>query len=194
MASLRWVIAHRAVTPWFLVRYWRFARLRLRHPEVIVLGLVFLDRRVVVEARPGYGRLILGPWVHIGADTALRCHEGTLRIGDRTIIGRGVSINCYLDVEIGSAGMVADHVYIADFDHRFDDLTRPVKDQGLAMGRVRLGHDVWLGTKVSVMRGTTIGDSAVVGANSVVSRDIPARCVAVGSPARVIRRRDIGAG
>jgi acetyltransferase-like isoleucine patch superfamily enzyme len=186
---LRWVVAHRAVTPWFLIRYWRLARLRITHPNVIVLGLVFLDRGVTLQAQAGYGRLILGRFTHIGAGTALRCHEGTLRIGEKCIIGRNVSINCYLDVEIGATAMIADHVYIADFDHRFDDLDTPIKDQGIVKGRVAIGRDVWVGTKSTVVRGVRIGDGAVIGANSVVSRDVPALGVAVGSPARVVRTR-----
>ena len=188
-ASLRWVIAHRAFTPWFLIRYWRFLRFRVANPNVIVQGLVFLDRGVTIQARPGYGRLILGSWIHIGAGSAIRCHEGTMRIGDKCIIGRDVSINCYLDVDIGAASMIADWVYIADFDHRFDDLQVPIKDQGIVKDRIRIGRDVWIGTKSTVVRGVRIGDGAVVGANSVVTRDLPARGIAVGSPARVVRTR-----
>jgi len=183
------VIAHRAFTPWFLIRYWRFLRFRVANPNVIVQGLVFLDRGVTIQARPGYGRLILGSWIHIGAGSAIRCHEGTMRIGDKCIIGRDVSINCYLDVDIGAASMIADWVYIADFDHRFDDLQVPIKDQGIVKDRIRIGRDVWIGTKSTVVRGVRIGDGAVVGANSVVTRDLPARGIAVGSPARVVRTR-----
>jgi acetyltransferase-like isoleucine patch superfamily enzyme len=105
------------------------------------------------------------------------------------VLGRNVSVNCYLDVEIGDSVLIADDVYISDFDHRFDDLTVPIKDQGIVKSRVRIGRDVWLGTKVTVARGVIIGDGAVIGANAVVTHDIPARAVAVGVPARVIKRR-----
>jgi acetyltransferase-like isoleucine patch superfamily enzyme len=189
LSSLRWVLRHRAWTPWYLARYWRFAMLRVRHPEVVTRGLVFLDRRVTITARRGAGRIVLGRWVHIGARTALRCHEGTLTVGDKSVVGRHVSVNCYLDVEIGDSVLVADDVYISDFDHRFDDLTIPIKDQGIVKSRVRIGRDVWLGTKVTVARGVTIGEGTVVGANAVVARDLPARVVAVGVPARVVKRR-----
>ena len=157
LRSLRWVLRNRAYTPWYLIRYWRLALLRLHHPDVIVRGLVFLDRGARVSVRPGYGRLILGRWVHIGAHTAVRCHEGTMTLGDKSILGRGISINCYLDVEIGDCALIADHVYISDFDHRFDDLTMPIKDQGITKSRVRIDRDVWLGTKATVCRGVVIG-------------------------------------
>jgi acetyltransferase-like isoleucine patch superfamily enzyme len=80
-------------------------------------------------------------------------------------------------------------VYVSDFDHRTDDITRPIKDQGIVKSRVRVGDDVWLGAKVTVTRGVRIGRGAVVGANAVVTRDVPDYGVAVGVPARVIRTR-----
>jgi acetyltransferase-like isoleucine patch superfamily enzyme len=188
-SSVRWVIRHRAWRPWHLVRYWRFAILRLRHPEVVTTGIVFLDRGVEITAARGLGRVVLGRWVHVGAGTALRCHEGTLTVGDKTVLGQDVSVNCYFDVEIGDSVLIADDVYISDFDHRFDDLTVAIKEQGIVKSRVRIGRDVWIGTKATITRGVTIGDGAVIGANAVVSRDVPARVVAVGAPARVVKRR-----
>jgi acetyltransferase-like isoleucine patch superfamily enzyme len=160
------------------------------NPSVLTRGMVFLDRGVEIRARTGYGRVVLGRWVHLGRDTALRCHEGTLSVGDKTVLGRNVSINCFLDVEIGAGVMVADHVYVSDFDHRYDDLTKPIKDQGIVKSRVRIEPDAWLGTKVTVCRGVIVGAGSVVGANAVVSRDVPAGSVAAGVPARVLRRRD----
>jgi acetyltransferase-like isoleucine patch superfamily enzyme len=189
LRSLRWVLRNRAYTPWYLIRYWRFARLKLRNPHVITRGFVFLDRGASVYARRGYGRLILGKWVHLGVNTALRCHEGTLSLGDKSNLARDISINCYLDVEIGDSALIADNVYISDFDHRFDDLTTAIKDQGITKSRVRIERDVWLGTKVTVCRGVLIGEGTVVGANAVVTKDLPAFSVAVGVPARVIKDR-----
>jgi acetyltransferase-like isoleucine patch superfamily enzyme len=189
--SVRWAVEHRAYTPWYLVRYWRFFLMRLRNPQVVTRGFVFLDRGAEIYVRKGYGRLVLGKWVHLGAGTAVRCHEGTLSLGDKSNLGRGISINCYLDVEIGDSALFADDVYISDFDHRFDDLTRTIKDQGIAKSRVRIERDVWLGTKVTVCRGVVIGEGTVVGANAVVTRDLPAFSVAVGVPARVIKDRKL---
>jgi acetyltransferase-like isoleucine patch superfamily enzyme len=188
-AALRRLLRHRVYTPWHLVRYWRFLRLRLANPHVITLGMVYLDAGVEIYARRDYGRLILGRSVHIGRGTAIRCHEGTLRIGDHTVFGRRDTVNCYLDVEIGEAALFADNVYISDFDHRHERVDRPIKDQGIAKERVRVGDDVWLGVGTVVTRGVVIGAGTVVGANSVVTRDVPAYSVAVGAPARVVRRR-----
>lgn len=189
LASLRWVIRHRAVTPWYLVRYWRFLRMRLANPGIVTRGMVFMDRGVEITVKRGYGRVVLGRWVHLGVGTALRCHEGTLAVGDKVVLGRDVSVNCYLDVEIGAATLFADDIYVSDFDHNFADLDVPIRDQGIAKSRVRIEPDCWLGTKVTVCRGVVVGHGSVIGANSVVTRDLPPYSVAVGAPARVVKSR-----
>lgn len=189
LASLRWVVRHRAWTPWYLVRYWRLLRFRLANPHIVLRGMVFLGRRTEIHCRPGYGRLEIGRWVHIGDGNAIRCHEGSLRIGDKAVFGRENTVNCYLDIEIGAATLVADWVYICDFDHVISDVHRPIKDQGIVKTPVRIGPDCWLGAKVSVLRGTKIGRGCVLGAHAVVRGDVPDYSIAVGAPARVVRNR-----
>jgi acetyltransferase-like isoleucine patch superfamily enzyme len=188
-SSLRWVMRNRAYTPWYLIRYWRFFRFRLRNPHIITEGFVFLGKNVELYARKGYGRMVIGRWVHFGNGNAIRCHEGNLRIGDKCVFGKDNTVNCYLDIEFGATTIVADWVYVCDFDHRFDDITRPIKDQGIVKTPVRVGPDVWVGTKVTILRGTTIGHGTVLAAHAVVNCDIPAYAVAVGAPARVVADR-----
>lgn len=187
--SLRWVIAHRAYTPGYLLRYARLAAYRLRNPHVVLEGMVFLGRGTTLYARPGFGRLVVGPWVHVGDLTRLRAHEGTLRVGDRAVFGRDASVNCYLDVEIGAATMVADWVYVCDFDHANDPLagTTPIKDQGLVKSPVRIGPGSWLGVRSSVLRGTTIGQGCVLAAHAVARGRYADRTVIAGVPGRVVR-------
>lgn len=187
--SLRWVLRHRAYTPWYLVRYWRLLRFRLTNPHVVLRGMVFLGRNVELHCRPGYGRMEIGRWVHIGDGNSIRCHEGSLRIGDKVVFGKTNTVNTYLDIEIGSATLVADWVYICDFDHVIADVHMPIKDQGIVKSPVRIGSGCWIGTKVSVLRGTRIGRGCVLGAHAVVRGDIPDFAIAVGSPARVVRNR-----
>jgi acetyltransferase-like isoleucine patch superfamily enzyme len=182
-------VRNRAWTPWYLVRYWRLLRLRLLHPDVVTEGMVFLGRRVEIVARPGYGRIVLGRWVHVGDDTRLRAHEGTLRVGDKVVFGRDDTVNCYIDVEIGARTLFADWVYITDFDHRFDDLDSPIKDQGIVKSPVRIGPDCWVGVRVSILRGTVVGHGCVLAAHAVVRDEIPDLAVAGGVPARVLKSR-----
>jgi acetyltransferase-like isoleucine patch superfamily enzyme len=189
LASLRWVLRHRAYTPFYLIRYWRFFTWKARNPHIITEGFVFLGKNVELYARKGYGRLILGRWVHIGNGNALRAHEGTLRIGDKCVFGKDNTVNTYLDIEFGSATIVADWVYVCDFDHVFTNIHLPIKDQGITKSPVRIGPDCWLGTKVTVLRGTTIGRGCVVAAHCLVNTDVPDFSVAVGVPVRVVRNR-----
>lgn len=188
-ASLRWIWRHRAWTPWYLVRYWRFFLFRVRNPHIVTEGFIFLGKNVELYARKGYGRLVIGRWVHFGNGNAIRCHEGNLRIGDKCVFGKDNTVNCYLDIEFGEAALAADWVYICDFDHVFSDIHVPIKDQGIVKSPVRIGPDVWIGQKASVLRGVTIGQGSVIASHALVKDDIPAYSVAVGVPARVVRNR-----
>jgi acetyltransferase-like isoleucine patch superfamily enzyme len=148
-----------------------------------------MGKNVELYARKGYGRLILGKWVHIGNGNALRAHEGTLRIGDKCVFGKDNTVNTYLDIEFGAATIVADWVYVCDFDHVFTNISMPIKDQGITKSPVRIGPDCWLGTKVTVLRGTTVGRGSVVAAHCLINDDVPPYSVAVGVPVRVVRNR-----
>lgn len=190
-ANLGWVWRHRAWTPWHLRCYARMAWLRWRQPGVRMEGLVFLGRRVEIYARPGLGRVVLGRWVHVGDGTRIRCHEGTVRIGDKVVFGQYDVVNAYLDVEIGAATILADWVYVTDFDHAFDDRSVPIKDQGIVKSPVRIGPDVWVGTKASVLRGADVGQGCVLAAHTVVRGEVPPYQVVAGVPGRVVRRRGV---
>jgi acetyltransferase-like isoleucine patch superfamily enzyme len=163
--------------------------LRLRSPHIITEGFVFLGKRVEVHARRGYGRLIIGRWVHLGDENRLRCHEGTMRVGDKCVFGRDNTVNGYLDIEFGEGTIVADWVYICDFDHVTDDIHTPIKDQGIIKSPVRIGPDVWIGAKVTVLRGTNIGRGSVLAAHAVVRGNVPDFAVMGGIPAVVIKDR-----
>ncbi|GAB3298198.1 acyltransferase [Epidermidibacterium keratini] len=188
-SSLRWVLRNRAFTPHYLVRYARFFAFKLRNPHIVTRGFVFLGKDIELTARPGHGRLVLGRWAHIGDRTCIRAHEGTVEIGDKVVFGRDNVVNGYLDISIGESTLIADWIYICDFDHKFDQLGTPIKDQGIAKLPVRIGPDCWLGTKVSVLRGTETGRGCVFAAHTVVRGDIPDYSVVAGVPGRVIKSR-----
>ncbi len=188
VASLRWVGRHRAISPYYLVRYWRFLIFKLRRPQVVTEGFVFLGKGVEIDARKGYGTLRIGRWVHIGDGNRIRCHEGSLRIGDKCVFGRDNTVNCYLDMEFGAATMVSDWVYVCDFDHVTADVAMPIKDQGIVKSPVRIGPGSWIGTKASVLRGAELGRGTVVAAHAVVRGRTPDHCVLAGAPATVVKR------
>jgi acetyltransferase-like isoleucine patch superfamily enzyme len=96
-------------------------------------------------------------------------------------------------VEIGAHCMFANGCVITDANHRFDDHHLPVPWQGFtSKGPTRIGDNVWCGAHVVVTSGVTIGERCVIGANSVVTTNIPAFSVASGSPARVIKEIEHG--
>ena len=189
IATLRFIKQRRLYLP----RYWlcalRFLRLKVTKPWVKTEGFVFLGPKVDITCRRGYGRLTLGKWAFIGRGNAIRCHEGNLRIGSKVVLGATNTINCYLDIEIGDESILADWIYICDFDHRFDDLEMPIRKQGIVKSPVKIGANVWLGEKVTVLRGVTIGDGAVIASHALVNRDIPENAIAGGVPAKVLKFR-----
>ena len=115
--------------------------------------------------------------------------RGRLEIGDRTIFGHHCTLAASECVSIGEDCLIAEMVSIRDHDHRLGRLDIPVREQGAVCAPVRIGRNVWLGAKVTVVKGGTIGDNVIVGANAVVTKDIPENTVAGGVPARVIHDR-----
>ena len=115
-------------------------------------------------------------------------------IGDRCLIGKGSGIVGHFSIEIGDDVWTGHHVYITDQNHGYEDITRPISRQSQAERAVRIGSGSWLGHGTIVLPGVSIGEHVVIGANSVVTGNIPSNSVAVGAPARVIRRYVDGEG
>ncbi len=162
----------------------------------------------------GYLRGIsLGAQVSIGRDTTIRCHDSASRIsiGSHSVIkqfavlmtypggfieiGKNCSVNPFSvlyghgGLTIGDNVRIAAHCIIVPAEHRFEELDSPITRQGLYKRGVKIGSDVWLGAGTIVLDGCEIGDGCVVGAGSVVTRSLAPYSVAVGSPARPVRRR-----
>jgi acetyltransferase-like isoleucine patch superfamily enzyme len=142
------------------------------------------------------GRLELGPHVLFEPDVWITAPgDARVRIGGGSFLNLGVMIAADGLVEIGEHCMLANGCFVTDANHRFDDPIRPVTWQGFtSKGPTRLGDNVWLGAHVAVTSGVTIGDRCVVGANSVVTSDLPAGTIAAGAPARVLRAIDFAPG
>ena len=136
---------------------------------------------------------MIGPGVTLSAGMVpgQHCvHEHIVRIGDRCLIGKGSGIVGHFAVDIGHDVWTGHHVYITDQNHGYEDITRPISLQTMPERPVRIGDGSWLGFGSVVLPGADIGRHVVIGANSVVTGTIPDFSVAVGAPARVIRRYD----
>jgi acetyltransferase-like isoleucine patch superfamily enzyme len=143
----------------------------------------------------GEGQIAVGDGVYIGRGSWLQVlTEGDdvrISIGNGTSIVGGCTLSAVASIVVGERVLMARNVYIADHMHAFDDPTKAVLDQGVTrVAPIEIGDGAWLGQNVVVGPGVRIGRGAVVGANSVVLEDVPDRCVAVGSPARVVRSID----
>jgi acetyltransferase-like isoleucine patch superfamily enzyme len=114
--------------------------------------------------------------------------EAKVRIGEGTFLNVAVMVAAMQFVEIGSHCMLANGCFVTDANHRFDDPDTPITWQGFdSKGPTRIGDNVWLGAHVVVTSGVTIGERCVIGANSVVTQDIPPFSIAAGVPAKVLR-------
>lgn len=159
----------------------------------------------------GEGSIILFPtttifnenYIHIGAKTMIGEHVAlsagmmpgqkcltnpVVKIGDRCLIGRGSGIVGHLSIVIGNDVWTGHHVYITDQSHGYEDISRPISEQSQPERAVSIGDGSWLGHGVVVLPGAKIGKHVAIGANSVVTGELPDFCVAVGSPARVIKQ------
>lgn len=135
------------------------------------------------------GRLLIGNRVRfystvatleIGINTG-----GTLEIGDRVMINYGTSIGVYQQVRISDRCNIGSHCMI--IDNAFHHLDPQRRDEAPPSEPIVLEENVWLAARVIVLPGVTIGANSVIGAGSVVTRDIPANVLAAGVPAKVIR-------
>lgn len=114
---------------------------------------------------------------------------GEIHIGDRSSIGHNSVLVSRERIEIGNDCMLAAFCYVLDVDHEFADTATAIPNQGLRVKPVVIGNDVWVGAGSIILRGVTIGDGAVVAANSVVTRDVPPYAVVGGTPAKIVKDR-----
>jgi acetyltransferase-like isoleucine patch superfamily enzyme len=151
-------------------------------------GIAFIGPDVVLEVGKT-GCIEIGRWSWVGHRTKIRCHEGVVSIGAKTVIGQECTISAYQHVKIGRECVIADRAMFIDFDHGVVEVERPVRLQGIYKRDVDVGNNVWIGYGACILRGVTIGDNAIIGTNSVVTKDVPANAVVAGLPAKIIRMR-----
>lgn len=168
-----------------LRRAWAHARLasRIREPapdSVVILG---------VPEVHGTGHIRLGENLFLYRELYLETQDdGRIEIGDDVVLSRGVHLVSFASVTIGGGSMIGEYASVRDANHRRTPGT-PIRDSGHDAAPIRIGRGVWIGRAAMVLPGVTIGDGAVVGANAVVSHDVPAGAVVAGVPARPLARR-----
>lgn len=159
-----------------------------------LFGKIGSSTRLINPKIDGHSRIFIGSKVYINDKAWLACEPLTgnrncsLTIGDGTYIGRFCHIYSTSKIEIGKKVLIADKVYLSDNLHGYQNIELPVIDQPIQQtNAVIIGEGAWLGENVCVI-GAGVGKNSVIGANSVVTKDIPDYCIAVGSPAVIIKR------
>ena len=161
------------------------ARWYLRHADAV-------GRRVRLRGRPSirnHGRMVIGSRVQLVSTVArlelATFDGGTLEIGERTLVNYGGSIAAGGLVRIGARCQIGTHAIIIDNDfHHIEPERRLERPESRP---IVIGDNVWIGARVIVLGGVTIGADSCIGAGSVVVEDVPSRCLAAGVPAKVIR-------
>lgn len=192
IGTLRFLARNRMLTP-------RYARLLYRYLWRRLLtragwrwqtdGPVFFGKGLELQIAKR-GTIRFGRFVWVGDGTKIRCHEGEVIVGQKTVLGQECTISAYRHVRIGEQCVIADRAMFIDFDHGVVEVERPIRVQGIYMRDVDVGSNVWVGYGACVLRGIRVGDNSVIGSNSVLTKDVPANGVVGGVPARLLRMRE----
>jgi acetyltransferase-like isoleucine patch superfamily enzyme len=169
----------------------------IRHAgKIEVHDNVTIDDNCLIDARgAGNGGVVFEDGVIVNRNCMIQAKNGSIRLGRRTSLGSNSVLVSLGGVDIGEAVLTAGGCYISAGAYEFDRLETPVMDQqAYTKGPIRIGANAWLGTCVVVLDGISIGKGVVVGAGSVVTKDLPENSVAVGVPARVIKTRTAAGG
>ena len=161
----------------------------------LVLTKVF-DKPARLIRRPVYIRVKKGMAFGKGFTTGYRCRFDlmgngiTLQLGENCKIGDNVHFVASQQVTVGDNCLLASHIFISDTNHGTgsDDPTTPPDDRPLTGNPVSIGDNVWIGEGVAVLPGAKIGDGCIIGAHAVVKGEIPPYTVAVGAPAKAIKK------
>lgn len=155
----------------------------LRSRRIVVARGAKVGRRCRMITEPG-SRIVVGRGCEIDDGCTLAAYGGgTIDLGTRSFLGHHCTIAARDHVELGAGAFLAELVSVRDHDH---DPAFPPSSGKVLVQAVTIGPDAWLGSKVTVLRGCTIGAGAVIGANAVANRSVPDGALAVGVPAKVI--------
>jgi acetyltransferase-like isoleucine patch superfamily enzyme len=159
-----------------------------------------------VERHDPGAQIEVGEATRVEGRLVTRTGRSRIRIGSNVFVGRRTVIEAFASIEIGDESLVSYECIIADssphslrYEERRRDIARWQEGArwempGAEVAPIRIGRGVWVGARVIILAGVSIGDECVVGAGSVVTKDVPAGTLVAGNPARVVRRLEGSSG
>lgn len=161
------------------------------HPENVELG-----REVIIDAYAKIychknGRIKIGDGTYIGDHAIVHTgkKDGWVTIGNNCTVQPFSIVHGHGGCDIGNDVRIASHNVIIPANHRFEDSSKPIREQGVTRIGIRIENDVWIGSGCIVLDGVTVGRGSVIGAGSVVNKSVPPGSISIGSPARQIGAR-----
>lgn len=162
---------------------------RIANPEYMFLGdHIYIGPGSLLVANSGYP---FPPMQHPEKKEINQWFNPKIIIGNRVVATGNLQIGALSEIAIEDDVMFASNVHITDGLHGYENANEPYKYQKMfRIAPIRVKRGCWIGQNVVILPGVTIGEFSIIGANSVVTKSIPARCIAVGSPAKVIKTWD----
>lgn len=149
------------------------------HVKIVNCGKVYLKRNVIIR-----------PFSRVYVETS----KSEIYIGQDSEIGEMSTLSCFRKIIIGNGVLTGPHVFISDHNHEYRNPNTYIKNQGVYCNlddKIIIGDGTWIGTNVVIVGNVHIGRNCVIGANAVVTNDIPDNSVAVGIPCKVIKRYNV---
>ncbi len=176
---------------YYLKKYYRYS---------LIKNGILIDRTVTLVDRPHItltsefwysekGEFIFNKDVKVGRNFNCECYGGKVIIGEGTTIGQNSTFYGHGGIEIGKNTLIAMNCIIVSSNHQIPSRNESIKNMKDTLLPVKIGSDVWIGARVTILGGVIIGDGCVVGAGSLVTKDLPPYSVSIGTPAKVIRFR-----
>lgn len=163
----------------------------IRHPHKIKLGdHVIIDDNAVIDAKgDGNEGISFGSHVYIGRNSIVYCKGGNITLGDKVNLSSNCQIFSCRELSIGAGTMIGAYSYfLSGGEYDQNDPTPYAEQSGMCTkGPTRIGEDCWLGARVTVLDGVTIGNRCVIAACALVHKNVPDHSLAAGVPARVLK-------
>ncbi len=170
-------------------------RVRIKcRKKISFLGTAIIEDGVKIDALSKEG-IEIGENFSLGRNSIIECTGVIRELGEKLIIGKnvGIAANAFISmrgtVEIGDDTIMGPNVAIHAENHIFNDLNKPIRQQGATRKGIKIGKDCWIGSGVIILDGVTIGDGCVIAAGAVVNKDIPKYSIVGGVPAKIIKNR-----